>query len=228
MISFITGFIAGTIHVFSGPDHLAAVTPISLEQNKFAGFVGLSWGFGHTFGVIILGSILITFSSFIPIEKFSNISEKLVGVLLILIGLWGIKTALTKKIHIHTHTHDDKEHSHLHFHSSSIKKEKHLLAHHKHLHAAFGIGVIHGLAGTSHIWGIIPALSFIHYSNKILYLLAFGVATILSMFFYTSLLGYFSNKIVEKNLNLFPKLLFFLSSISITIGIYWIVNINLG
>jgi len=46
------GIIAAMLHVISGPDHLAAVTPFAIESKKKAWKVGLFWGIGHLLGII--------------------------------------------------------------------------------------------------------------------------------------------------------------------------------
>ena len=49
------GIIAAMLHVISGPDHLAAVTPFAIESKKKAWKVGLFWGIGHLLGMLSIG-----------------------------------------------------------------------------------------------------------------------------------------------------------------------------
>ena len=51
------GIIAAVLHVISGPDHLAAVTPFAVESKKKAWKIGLFWGFGHIGGMLLIGII---------------------------------------------------------------------------------------------------------------------------------------------------------------------------
>lgn len=220
MISAIAGFAAGSIHVFAGPDHLAAVSPLAIEHNKSASSLGLQWGLGHTSGVILLGGIALLFREMFPLNAVSGYSEKLVGVILIFIGLWGIKKAVTKKIHAHTHDHDNIEHTHFHFHSIVHKIEAQKT--HNHFHAAFGVGIMHGLAGTSHIFGILPALAFASQTDAAFYLLFFGIGTIFSMVLFSTFLGFLSQRIELHGTEIYKKMLIGFSSASLLIGIYWI------
>ncbi len=54
LISVITGFAAGAVHVVSGADHMVAMAPSSIEKPRVALIDGLAWGVGHSAGVLIL------------------------------------------------------------------------------------------------------------------------------------------------------------------------------
>jgi len=43
-IPILAGLIMSMIHVISGPDHLAAVTPLSIDSKKKSWSIGFSWG----------------------------------------------------------------------------------------------------------------------------------------------------------------------------------------
>lgn len=90
MVNFplFAGMAAAALHVVSGPDHLAAVTPLAIETRRKVWKIGLFWGFGHLVGMLLIGLLFMTFREFIPIEKISGHSEQLVGVVLIAIGPW--------------------------------------------------------------------------------------------------------------------------------------------
>ena len=54
LISVLTGFAAGAVHVVSGADHMVAMAPQAMAKPKSALKDGLAWGVGHSAGVIIL------------------------------------------------------------------------------------------------------------------------------------------------------------------------------
>lgn len=116
----LAGVIAAILHVISGPDHLAAVTPFAIESKKKAWKVGLFWGIGHLLGMISIGVLFLMLKDLIPIEKISVHSEKLVGVILIGLSLWiFFKIFKGEKQHSHTHIHaegDPMIHTHPHIH----------------------------------------------------------------------------------------------------------------
>ena len=76
------------LHVITGPDHMAAVMPFAVESKKKAWKIGLSWGIGHITSMLAIGIIFMFFKELIPVEKISNHSEQLVGLVLIGIGIW--------------------------------------------------------------------------------------------------------------------------------------------
>jgi len=114
------GIIAAILHVISGPDHLAAVTPFAIESKKKAWKVGLFWGIGHLLGMLSIGVLFLMFKDLIPIEKISTHSEKLVGFILIGLALWiFFKIFKDEKQHEHTHVHAEgnpRIHTHPHIH----------------------------------------------------------------------------------------------------------------
>jgi len=63
MLTILTGFIASVAHVVTGPDHLAAVTPLAIDSRKKSWIVGLSWGLGHTLGMLLIGLLFVLFNS---------------------------------------------------------------------------------------------------------------------------------------------------------------------
>jgi ABC-type nickel/cobalt efflux system permease component RcnA len=116
----LAGIIAAILHVISGPDHLAAVTPFAIESKKKAWKVGLFWGIGHLLGMLSIGILFLMFKDLIPIEKISMYSEKMVGVILIGLALWiFFKIFREEKQHNHTHIHAEGNpmiHTHPHIH----------------------------------------------------------------------------------------------------------------
>ena len=222
MIAILTGILAGSIHVFAGPDHLAAIAPLSLDSKKSSWLIGMRWGIGHTAGVFLVGIIALFLRAFIHIESLSAYSERIVGIVLIGIGLWGFYNSFSKKVHAHEHTHDGKTHFHFHFHPLQINGDKPET--HKHTHAALSVGIIHGLAGSSHLLGILPALAFSTQIEAILYLLFFGIGTIASMTIFASTMGYIAFRFEKFKFQYYQLLLYGFSSIAVCVGVFWLAQ----
>ena len=54
------GLAAGCLHTLSGPDHLAALTPLTVGRSHTAAAVlGGLWGFGHCVGQLVLGLAMV-------------------------------------------------------------------------------------------------------------------------------------------------------------------------
>lgn len=224
IVAAFSGLVAGFVHVLSGPDHLAAVAPLAADTDRRQWLTGLDWGFGHTGGVLVVGALALLFRELLPLEALSTWGERLVGVVLVGIGLWGFRRALTLRVHVHAHAHDDCRHNHVHAHTGA---EAH--AHepgsaqpHTHTHAAFAVGVLHGLAGSSHLLGILPALAFATRAESIAYLGAFGLATVIAMTGFAAAVGLAATSMKAGGVSVFRNLLYGCSTAAILVGGVWL------
>jgi hypothetical protein len=150
--------------------------------------------------VLILGFLFILFKELIPIEQISQFSEQLVGLSLIVIGSW-----ILIRIYSRRHHHE-------------LKKGKSNMA-------AFGIGTLHGLAGISHIIGILPSLALPSMQDTVIFIIGFSGGTILTMSLYTYILSFFSHSaFTQKREKLFFTIRFVGSTSAILVGIFWFFN----
>jgi hypothetical protein len=96
--------------------------------------------------------------------------------------VWGLHRAFSTRVHTHPHAHGPHVHSHTHTHTHAVSLDAaHAAARHTHTHAAFAIGVLHGLAGSSHVLGVVPALALPGLSGSLGYLGGFGFGTVAAM-----------------------------------------------
>ena len=170
-----------SVHVVSGPDHLAAVTPLAIENRKKAWHIGFFWGLGHVLGMLGIGGVYLAFREIINVEKISGYSEYLVGIVLIGIGGWSIIKSVrhfhshhvhphyhakpSPQVHIHRHEHDD-EFEHYHQHQKTSRQNS---------ITALLIGTLHGFAGISHFLLILPTLALPTMKDSIIYLSGFAI-----------------------------------------------------
>ena len=231
MMSFplLAGIAASVLHVVSGPDHLAAVTPLAIETRRKVWKIGLLWGFGHLTGMLLIGLLFLLFRQYIPLEKISEHSEQLVGVVLIIVGLWALFSIFYKrKNHKHPHVHDGEDpYIHVHDHEHDESKLNHSHAHSKKVRqnqwSSFGIGVLHGLAGIAHFILLLPVLGFENQFESIQYIIGFGLGTVLAMTIYTFLHGQLANFSKEQNNKSLFKMIRLSGGIfAIAIGVYWL------
>lgn len=156
------GLAGGAVHVVTGPDHLAAVLPLASQRRRGAVWSGLAWGAGHSIGVLLLGALALGFGQLVDIEGLSTFAERSVGFLLIGLGLWSFRRSRLLVVHSHPHEHGAETHGHAHVHigDPSVGTAAHVESgsHRRHDHSALGFGVVHGIAGSSHLFGVLPAL----------------------------------------------------------------------
>lgn len=226
MLAVFTGLAAGVFHVLSGPDHLAAIAPLAVHDPRRSWRAGARWGLGHSAGVALVGLLLLVIREMIPLHALSALGERAVGVVLIAVGLWGARQALRLKIHSHTHEHDGSRHAHVHLHGPGHGRVlgDHPGSTHGHPHAAFGIGILHGLAGSAHFLGLLPALAFPSRWESLAYLVFFGLGTVAAMAGFSSLVGYLTVSWgggLERN---YRGLMGLCSGTAVAVGSWWLVT----
>jgi hypothetical protein len=222
MLALWTGLIAGSLHVVAGPDHLAALAPIAVENRARGVRVGATWGLGHGLGVCALGGLGLALRQVIDISAVSRWAELGVGLMLILIGLWSLRRATRMEVHAHTHVHDGQAHVHLHVHvDEPSHSEPHV--HRAHSHAALGVGFLHGAAGTGHLLGVVPALA-LSTTDAAVYILAYLVAAVGSMALFGAILGQIALRAGGRWMQ---RLMFAAGAGAVVIGVGWTLG-NIG
>ena len=221
-VSIFTGFVVGLVHVLSGPDHIAAVATFALGNRTKTWRVGLVWGMGHTSGVWVVAALAVLLKGALPIERLSGWTETLIGLTLVGIGLWGFYKAINNRIHYHEHEHDGVRHAHFHMHSS--RESTHHPAKHGHDHLPFGIGALHGIAGGSHLIGIIPALVLPERMATVTFLLGFGLGSIVAMIGFSWFLASLCKKWATRYSMAYNVSLATAALVAIGVGIAWLVT----
>lgn len=183
MLTVLSGAVAGVVHVLSGPDHLAAVAPLAIADRRRGWLAGCTWGIGHTSGVVTVAALAVLLRDLLPpIDTISSWSERLVGGALIAVGFWALRAAL--RIRTTPHAHDDVTHEHVHA-AAGVPLPNRI----RHAHASFFMGVLHGVAGSSHFLGVLPALALPTRATAFAYIAAFGAGSIVAMTGFGAVLG---------------------------------------
>ncbi len=172
------GLLLGARHALDA-DHVAAVTTILSERPDFrsSGLIGVSWGFGHTVMLLLVGVAVLVFKIAIP-ERVASGLEILVGLMLVALGTSLALTLWRGHWHLHVHEHGGATHQHLHSHR--------LDAGHVHTHwlrvtlKPFAVGLVHGLAGSAGL-ALMVLASVRSVWQGVAYLLVFGLGSILGM-----------------------------------------------
>jgi Cytochrome C biogenesis protein transmembrane region len=221
--AMLAGLTAGVIHVLSGPDHLAAVAPIAVQSSRRSWSTGALWGLGHSTGVAGVGLLALAVRNWLPIDVLSSMSERVVGVVLIGLGLWGLHRAFRTHAHAHPHEHGPLTHEHFHLHDrTSAHAPDTGRGTHRHTHAAIVVGVLHGLAGSSHLFAVLPALALPGVSASAAYLGGYGAGTILGMMGFTSGIGWLGTHAGRRGPLAVRSLLSACSVAALAVGIVWL------
>jgi hypothetical protein len=151
------------------------------------------------------------------LNVISGWGERLVGVMLLGIGVWALRKAL--RVHAHEHEHDGARHLHMHSHSRRVAHDD-SEAHH-HTHAAFGVGILHGLAGSSHFLGVLPILMFPSRIQALGYFICFVVGTIASMAAFSSFMS-FTFRSVRHGTRVYRGLMTCCAASAMVVGCFWL------
>lgn len=89
-----TGFTFGLVHVLAGPDHLSALAALSVGSSWKAFSLGFRWGVGHSLGLVVVAIIFISLKGEFDLEKVGRYCDVLVGVFMIMLGMYGTYGAL--------------------------------------------------------------------------------------------------------------------------------------
>ncbi len=209
----LTGAIAGFVHVVSGADHLIAMTPASINNPQKALKNSFSWGLGHSSGVLLLAFLAILIKDITPLSKLSNIAEFLVGISLLIVGVFAIKNSFQLSMHSHSHKHENGiAHRHFHFHVKEQKNKN------KHSHALTGLGLLHGIAGGSHFLAVLPALA-LPLTSASFYLISYLVGSLFSMNLFSCLISFTTFNASQKFIK---RLIAFAGGLSFSMGLFWI------
>jgi sulfite exporter TauE/SafE len=220
-----TGFLAGAVHVVTGADHLAALLPLSVGRRLRAFAVGARWGVGHSAGVLLIALLAVALRERLDVELVGAWGERLVGVMLVALGILGIREALRLRIHAHGHEHAQTGHEHLHLHGPATAHATNAADGaplHRHTHTAFAAGTLHGVAGTAHILGVLPAVAMPDAASSGAYLAAFALGTILAMGGFSAIVGETSARASETTPRLLKSLMYAAGSLTILVGLAWI------
>ena len=217
-----TGLLAGVVHVVTGPDHMAAVLPFAVDAPKRSGRLGLLWGVGHGLGVLVLGAIFMALRQVVTVAWIAQASELLVGVLLVVVGLWALQRSRLVVVHRHGHVHEDDHHAHhhVHFNDPTVGKERHPVEgrHRAHHHSTLGFGFIHGLAGAGHLIVASPLIALSPGAAG-LYLLSYLIGGMTAMMAFARAAG-----ALVRRPSWVPAALRVAGVGSVAIGIFWVTS----
>eukprot|EP00850_Spirogloea_muscicola_P023296 SM000345S12837 [mRNA] locus=s345:90936:92480:+ [translate_table: standard] len=89
-----TGLAAGCLHTLTGPDHLAALAPLSIGRSRLqSAAIGVLWGLGHDAGQLLFGALFIALKERLRMELVKSWGTRVVGLTLLAIGAMGVKEA---------------------------------------------------------------------------------------------------------------------------------------
>ena len=207
-----TGFFAGCLHTLSGPDHLAALAPLSVGRSRMeSAAVGALWGCGHDAGQMIFGLLFLLLKDRLHIEVIRTWGTGVVGFTLLVIGAMGIREASevpTPCVAVENGECDVGTYEALE--NPTAKKKKIGFA-------TFATGIVHGLQPDA-LMMVLPALALPSRLAGAAFLVMFLLGTVVAMASYTVFIGSCSQALKERVPRITEKLTWASSLIAIALG----------
>jgi ABC-type nickel/cobalt efflux system permease component RcnA len=223
-----TAFLLGTLHALE-VDHMLAVSAFVSRRPALraaAGF-GLRWGVGHSTAVFVAGGLLLL-SGFHWPAHWDAVGEGVVGLLLVGLGAWALRSA--SKLHLHpAEEHGDHAHLHVHGHPAESHAHDHP-ASNPHPHGHDGrrgvgiVGLLHGLAGTSAVVALVPVTLMASRLFGLAYLLAFGLGTMLGMTGFAFAAAVAMRSVGDRSIVWGRRMAMGVGLAGVVVGVWWVLR----
>lgn len=190
--------VVGFSHAFEA-DHLVAVSNIVTKRDRIVLAIkdGIYWGLGHTSTIFLIGLIMIVGRATF-LDGYFSYFEAVVGLMLVVLGLYR-----------------------LYQYRQNADREPHV--HYDHHHLAYGVGLIHGLAGSGAM--ILLVMTEVQGNvNSLLYLLIFGLGSISGMLVAAGIFSLPFSRKITNNRFLKTGLVLLSSLLCIAYGTYVIIE----
>ncbi|KAG5018033.1 Urease accessory protein UreH [Glycine soja] len=213
-----TGFLAGCLHTLSGPDHLAALAPLSIGRTRMeSAAVGALWGCGHDAGQVLFGLIFLILKDQLHIEIIRTWGTRVVGLTLLIIGALGIKEA--SEVHapiVALESDECNVNVYESLDNPTVGKKKIGFA-------TFATGIVHGLQPDA-LMMVLPALALPSRLAGAAFLIMFLIGTVIAMGSYTVFIGSCSQALKDRVPRITEKLTWASSLIAIALGLAIIIS----
>lgn len=239
------GVFFGALHVLAGPDHLSALATLSVGSSYRAFAVGIRWGLGHSSGLLVIAAIFIYLKGNLDLRRIGRWGDLVVGIFMLCIGCYSAYSAFQAySHHLNKLSKDGNRQSdgvlpiaiipgspehHRKYCGVFQNVEKiELKDPNSQKILAFIIGIVHGIAGPGAILGVLPAVEMRNWRSSFVYLISFVITSTLSMGVFAALYGEVSKRIASTAEVAELIVSLFSASLSIVVGIVWIVLSALG
>jgi hypothetical protein len=210
------GMAHGLLHALDA-DHILAVSAVAVGDKRGKSTIlrtAALWGLGHGGSLFFLTLVASGFGWAIPVS-LSLSAEILVGVILITVGGALAWQLVRGHIRISRHSHDDlPAHTHIHRHNHSKKGD----------HRPVLVGVVHGVAGSAPILGVLPLLIKEQFLLAGVYIGLFSLCVALAMCVFGGLLGALVRFFDSRYRLFFAYFQALLATQAIAMGGYWIAQ----
>ena len=226
----IPALVLGIRHAFE-PDHIAAVSVLATRQQSLLKGIrsvlwrSSQWALGHGFTLMLLSIGALLLKSSFPGQLSSFVEAWVIGPMMVYLGIVAIYRAFRPIKHTHAHNHNGHNHSHNHSHET--------LGHAEHSHndataikstsgRAFGVGMLHGIAGTGGALAVLPLAVDGTTSQALFFLTLESVGVLLAMLVVSVALIVAVKVFAARSKAILMGLNIVIGIFSIAVGCFWI------
>lgn len=245
---FLQALLLGFQHTFE-PDHLAAVSVLATSRRSMREDLlpilwrSSQWALGHGLTLMLLSGLALLFKSSLPLHLSEWVELWVIGPMMIGLGLLALWRAATLYSHAHPHDHDEPVAHDPHDHGDHGAHDHgpHGPAHvgseragHDHLHAhvageritifnrSFGIGMLHGAAGTGGALAVALGLAADSVATAIGILILESVGVLIAMSGYALLLVFMAKRMARSHTWMLRGVNLVVGLLSIGVGVVWL------
>ena len=190
--------------------------PLALAGRRRGWLAGWTWGIGHASGVVLVAALAILLRDLLPpVESISAWSERLVGAALIAVGLWALRRSARVQPAPHAHGASARPparpgRARVRCGASATRTPPSCL------------GVLHGVAGSSHFVGVLPALALPTRAAALTYIVAFGAGTVAAMTGFAAAAGC-AGGLLRPHSPVYRAMMASAALLAILVGGWWLV-----
>lgn len=158
-----------------------------LATGRRASWVGLSWGAGHAGGVALVALALWLLGRAVELEAVGLVGERVVGISLVVVGAWML-----------------------------LRRRGRVREHAPHAAPAAAVGLVHGVAGGSHLYAAMPVVAL---ADGAAYLAGFALGAVLTMGVFAGILGRLVTAVAPAHRR---RLEVGLAICTVLVGVFWL------
>ena len=229
---FFQALLLGFQHTFE-PDHLAAVSVLATSRRSLrADFWRIlwrssQWALGHGLSLMVLSVAALVFKSSLPTALSGLVEVWVVGPVMIVLGVLALRRAATLVTHVHA---PQPAHApavaavgaaaggvpslHTHPHAGAARGAR--------VGRSFGVGMLHGAAGTGGALAIALGLAADSPAMALGILALESLGVLLAMSAYALLLVYAAKRLAARHTALLRGLNVVVGVVSIAVGVLWL------
>lgn len=215
-LGLLFGLLQGLRHAFE-PDHVVAISTMLGEQRTARARLSYaaSWGLGHASMLVLVGAILVVLRAELP-PRVDAAFELAVSLMLIALGARAVNHALRGRSHDADHVHaSDHDHVHVTGRPRSCRSVGPIAM------GPLVMGTVHGLAGSGALTALVVA-RLPSPAVAIAFMVLFGAGATLGMSLLAGAAGVPLTRLLRTRWGM-PALLGATGSLSLALGLFWIV-----